>query len=42
MNYRLTKEEPIEKESIKARLMANQVLDMLGSVGKRHWSNASL
>ena len=25
MNYRLTKEEPIEKEAIKARLMANQV-----------------
>ena len=24
-SYRLTKEEPIEKESIKARLMANQV-----------------
>ena len=24
-SYRLTKEEPIEKESIKARLLANQV-----------------
>ncbi len=25
MSYRLTKEEPIEKESITARLLANQV-----------------